>query len=299
MQRDFANIIVIVIVAVSVVAFALTFGILLTLSSTSGTLRNTGRATDSSVLPMPTDDLTVTPTSTEDLNVFTLLAPTATEPPASATFTLAPTTRVPTSAPTAVPTTVPTAVPTTTVPATSTATDLPTRTATHTPDASPTASATRTVSPPAATASATPSATATRTATLTVTATRTATARATVPTAAPTTAPTRVLAVIGCGDSARITITSPRPGQRLSGTFVISGTVSLENARHYRVEVRPEADATARFWSLSLTPVTNGELGRIDAGVFGKGLHWLRVVIVGDNGAELPGAECIVPVIFE
>lgn len=101
MRRDIANEVVVAIVAVAVIAFALSFGILLTLSSNSGGARVTQTATeaavsvgrtltivriDSPVSVSATADTshTATGSPTEELTIFTLLAPTHTLTP---TFT--------------------------------------------------------------------------------------------------------------------------------------------------------------------------------------------------------------------
>ena len=101
---------------------------------------------------------------------------------------------------------------------------------------------------------------------------------------------------VGCSQ-AQSTIRAPRPGQRLSGTFEIYGSATIENFQYYKIEVRPDFADVYNFYSRSETPVENGFLGHINAELFDDGVYWLRVVAVDEtsNYAE----PCVVPVIFD
>lgn len=310
MRRDIANEIVVAIVAVAVIAFALTFGILLTLSSSTGVFQSGGgtNVAGNGVNTMPTNRATLTPT--DDVNIFTLLAPTGSVTPteqdvevstqtpthteaATSTRTSAPTE---TASATDAITTAPTATFTRTAVSSDTATLAPTQTPSATssptqtamPSATPSSTHTSTTA-----ATRTPSATSTPTPTATPTATRTFTR-----TPLPTATITPVVEVVGCTDPAIASITNPRPGDRLKGVFAVSGTADSQDFRFYKLEVRPDSAATYSFWSRAEKSVKQGELGRIDANIFGKGAYWVRVVVETSAG-EVSNGRCEVPVFFE
>lgn len=102
---------------------------------------------------------------------------------------------------------------------------------------------------------------------------------------------------IGCTTD-NATITSPIAGQRLSGTFTVYGSATLENFWYYKLEIRPDWAKIYNFYGDAQTSVQNGELAQVNADIFDNGLHWLRLSVVNDRAQILPEAVCEVPVYF-
>jgi hypothetical protein len=120
--------------------------------------------------------------------------------------------------------------------------------------------------------------------------------RTTTPSAALTPEmPGQNLQPVGC--TANTQITSPSPGQTVNGTFTLTGTANLPgDFWYYRLEVRPDFANTFNFYGRFDEPVMNGTLGQIEAGVFGSGLHWVRLTVVNLGGGE--ETPCVIPLIF-
>ena len=106
------------------------------------------------------------------------------------------------------------------------------------------------------------------------------------------------LSAIGC-TSTMTQITSPIVAQRVSGTFTVFGTATNPEFQYYKIEIRPDFASIYNFYSDSQTQVTNGALGLINAGLFGEGLHWIRLTVVDIRGGIQEGSICEIPVIFE
>lgn len=103
----------------------------------------------------------------------------------------------------------------------------------------------------------------------------------------------------GCTEPAIATITHPRAGATVSGTVIVNGTASLpQGFGFYKLEVRPDAATIHNFWSSADAPVVAGQLGMLDTQVFGTGLHWLRLVVVAEDGSTPPGTICTIPLFF-
>ncbi len=101
----------------------------------------------------------------------------------------------------------------------------------------------------------------------------------------------------GCGDAA-VQITTPQPGQLVSGVFSLVGSAGGDSFARYWVEVRPDF---ARIYDLYLegdTPVTAGELGQVNSDAYGRGLHWVRLRVLDAAGADV-GETCAIPMIFD
>ncbi len=109
--------------------------------------------------------------------------------------------------------------------------------------------------------------------------------------------PDSLFEALGCTDPST-QISSPIPGQRLSGVFSLYGTASLDNFWYYKIEVRADIATVYNFYARSDKPVTNGVLGQIDADLFAPGLYWIRLIVVDLNGA-INTSPCVIPVIFE
>lgn len=105
------------------------------------------------------------------------------------------------------------------------------------------------------------------------------------------------LTTIGC-TSPLTQITSPILGQRVSGTFTVFGTATRADFEYYKIEIRPDNATIYNFYSDSREQVINGELGHINAELFGDGLHWIRLSVVDRQAMIQPDAICEIPVIF-
>jgi len=104
---------------------------------------------------------------------------------------------------------------------------------------------------------------------------------------------------LGCTSPA-IQITSPAVGQQVRGIFTVSGVATYDSAfGYYRLEIRPDEAVTFSFYARSETPVLGGELGQIDAGLFGSGLYWLRLTVVDTTGNIRADATCVIPIIID
>jgi LysM repeat protein len=114
-----------------------------------------------------------------------------------------------------------------------------------------------------------------------------------------TSAPHATYASLGCGDPAIAAITNLVSGQRLSKAVTLQGTATIEDFWYYKVEVRPDFASEYNFYFRSENPVARANLGTLDPGVFGPGLHWVRLVVVKQDASVPPSAVCVIPVNFE
>jgi murein DD-endopeptidase MepM/ murein hydrolase activator NlpD len=110
--------------------------------------------------------------------------------------------------------------------------------------------------------------------------------------------PTGDYASFDCGDPAW-TITQPRPGTVLRGTFAVYGTATHSQFSFYRLQISGSGTNDADFatWQVYQTPVTNGQLGTINTAAFAPGDYWLRLTVVDITGNYPP--QCTVRVRFE
>jgi hypothetical protein len=109
--------------------------------------------------------------------------------------------------------------------------------------------------------------------------------------------PDAVFEALGCTDPST-QISSPIPGQRLSGVFTLYGTAALDNFWYYKIEVRADFATIYNFYARSDKPVNNGVLGQIDADLFTPGLYWIRLSVV-DRGGAINTSPCVIPMIFD
>lgn len=96
-----------------------------------------------------------------------------------------------------------------------------------------------------------------------------------------------------------VQIGAPSPGDSLNRGFRVTGTANLPNMEYFKLEIRSDTATTYNFWSRSDDAVINGTLGIIDRGLFGDGVHYLRLVAVDITGNVPADATCVVPVVFE
>lgn len=108
----------------------------------------------------------------------------------------------------------------------------------------------------------------------------------------------QVIIIDGCAASGA-QITSPIPGQRISGTFNVRGTASLDGDmfQFYKLEVRPNFTNIYNVIAILRTPVQDGILGQINADWFDDGLYWIRLMVVDRTGNYI--SPCEIPVFFE
>jgi hypothetical protein len=99
----------------------------------------------------------------------------------------------------------------------------------------------------------------------------------------------------GCTDPNSV-ITNLEPGQIVSGVFNVIGTANVPDFWYYKLEVRPDFATVYNFYNRSETAVSNGSLGQIDQGVFGVGLHWVKLTVIGKSSGATP---CAIPLIFQ
>ena len=99
----------------------------------------------------------------------------------------------------------------------------------------------------------------------------------------------------GCTDP-NVQITNLQPGQVISGVFNVMGTANLPDFWYYKLEVRPDFATIYNFYSRSETAVVDGSLGQIDQSIFGIGIHWIKLTVIGKGSGATP---CAIPVIFQ
>ncbi|MEO8611874.1 MAG: LysM peptidoglycan-binding domain-containing protein [Chloroflexota bacterium] len=99
----------------------------------------------------------------------------------------------------------------------------------------------------------------------------------------------------GCTDPNSL-ITNLQPGQVISGVFNVMGTANLPDFWYYKLEVRPDFATVYNFYSRSETAVVDGSLGQIDQSIFGVGIHWIKLTVIGKTSGAAP---CAIPVIFQ
>jgi hypothetical protein len=99
----------------------------------------------------------------------------------------------------------------------------------------------------------------------------------------------------GCTDP-NVQITNLQPGQVISGVFNVMGTAKLSDFWYYKLEVRPDFATIYNFYSRSETAVVDGSLGQIDQSIFGIGIHWIKLTVIGKTNGATP---CAIPVIFQ
>lgn len=105
--------------------------------------------------------------------------------------------------------------------------------------------------------------------------------------------------VIGCQAPQIAALTNLRAGQRINSPITLRGTATLPDFWYYKIEVRPEASNEYNFYLRAEQPVTQGDLGVLNPAIFGRGRHWVRLVVVALDASVTDMAVCVVPVFFE
>ncbi len=92
----------------------------------------------------------------------------------------------------------------------------------------------------------------------------------------------------------QIMITSPEPGERVSGTVNISGTASVPNFGFLNMKLRPWALRIGQRLPQNREPVKNDNLGEWNTSSLTNGYYFLRLVITDNVGASLE--PCVIAV---
>lgn len=306
MQRDIGNEFIVAIVAVGVLAIAVAFAIILSLSGGAGQpveAQMEGSVTEAiaeetafttmiamiTSTPVETSETEETPPSKTGTSLpvidasATGLPPTQTITPFETTSPTRTASQIPTATrailqpsstplPTAVEATISTSPTLTSTIQIITRTIIPTNTATPIPSATSTLTTT-----PSATATLVPSATTSPTATSS-------------PTPLPTVIP--IEGAEGC-TSPESYISNLKAGQTVQGKLRVMGSAQSENFWYYKVEIRPDFATTYTVYSRSEEMVIENELAVIDTDIFEQGAYWIQLTVVNkDNSVIRP---CAIP----
>ena len=107
------------------------------------------------------------------------------------------------------------------------------------------------------------------------------------------TLPSDTTSAAGCLPD-RIMLTSPEPGQEVSGTVTLVGTVDVENFGFYKYEVSPQGTEAWATISAGRKAVRNDELGLWDTSTLTPGDYQLRLEITDNQGQALP--PCVISI---
>ena len=97
----------------------------------------------------------------------------------------------------------------------------------------------------------------------------------------------------GC-EPGEIMLTSPEPGDEVSGTITLTGTVEVNNLGFYKYEVSPQGADTWATISASRDAVKNGDIGYWDTTSLTPGDYQLRLEVTDNQGQAYPA--CVIPV---
>lgn len=99
---------------------------------------------------------------------------------------------------------------------------------------------------------------------------------------------------IGQCQPGRIEWISPLPGEEISGTVELSGTVNIEDFGFYKYEYSTPGGSTWATIAAGNQPVTNGRLGDWNTSQMVPGDYLLRLVAVNNQNQPMPA--CVVQV---
>ena len=92
----------------------------------------------------------------------------------------------------------------------------------------------------------------------------------------------------------QIMLSSPSPGEEISGTTTLTGTANMPNFGFYKYEIAPQGTTNWTTISAGAEPVTNGELGKWDTTAIANGDYFLQLVILDNVGQTLE--PCVIAV---
>jgi hypothetical protein len=91
-----------------------------------------------------------------------------------------------------------------------------------------------------------------------------------------------------------IILTSPEPGQEVSGTVTLVGTVNVDNFGFYKYEFSPQGSETWTTVSAGRDALINDDLGLWDTSSLMPGDYQLRLEVTDNQGQVYPA--CVIPV---
>jgi hypothetical protein len=91
-----------------------------------------------------------------------------------------------------------------------------------------------------------------------------------------------------------VILTSPEPGQEVSGIVTLVGTVDVDNFGFYKYEVAPQGTDIWATISAGREIVRNGDVGLWDTSVLTPGDYQLRLEVTDNQGQPYP--PCIISV---
>jgi hypothetical protein len=92
----------------------------------------------------------------------------------------------------------------------------------------------------------------------------------------------------------QLIITSPEPGQEVSGTVTLIGTVDIPDFGFYKYEVSPQGADTWATISAGREVVQNGDVGFWDTSTLTPGDYQLRLLVTDSQGQSYP--PCVLSV---
>ena len=92
----------------------------------------------------------------------------------------------------------------------------------------------------------------------------------------------------------KLLLTSPEPGQEVSGTITLVGTVDVDNFGFYKYEVAPQGTESWATISAGRDIEKNGDLGLWDTSTLTPGDYQLRLEVTDNQGQAYP--PCVISV---
>ena len=92
----------------------------------------------------------------------------------------------------------------------------------------------------------------------------------------------------------QIILTSPGPGEEISGTITLTGTADVPNFGFYKYEIAPQGTTSWTTISAGAKPVKDDELGKWDTTSITNGDYFLQLVILDNIGQTLE--PCVIAV---
>jgi len=92
----------------------------------------------------------------------------------------------------------------------------------------------------------------------------------------------------------QIMLTSPKPGEEVSGTVTLNGTASVPNFGFYKYEIAPVGTDSWVTISAGAETVVNDELGQWNTTALANGDYFLQLVIIDNVGQTLE--PCVIAV---
>ena len=89
-------------------------------------------------------------------------------------------------------------------------------------------------------------------------------------------------------------LTSPEPGQEISGSITLVGTVDVDNFGFYKYEMAPQGTESWTTISASRKTIRNGDVGFWDTSSLTPGDYQLRLEVTDNQGRSYP--PCVISV---